>query len=105
MGIEKPNGADLSFFQKSWFLIIANNSYENGEEAVEILTGLKISDTTLNRKVNSTDFEVTEVKRKVNEVSVDGGKIRIRSEQKGVPWYFRDYKAARVTTHHYGAYF
>lgn len=104
MGIE-PYKRISPFFQKCCFLISANNSYENGEEAVEILTGLKISDTTLNRQVNTTEFEVTEIKKKVKEVSVDGGKIRIRSEEKGVPCYFRDYKAARVNSHHYGAFY
>lgn len=69
------------------------------------MTGLKISDTTLNRQVNSTEFEVTEIKKKVKEVSIDGGKVRIRSELKGVPCYFRDYKAARVNSNNYGAFF
>ena len=104
MGIE-PYKRLSPFFEKCCFLIAANNSYENGEEAIEILTGLKRSDTTLQRQVNHAEFEVTEIKKKVKEVSLDGGKIRIRSEQKGAPCYFRDYKAARVNSNYYGAFY
>ena len=71
-------------------LISANNSYINGEKTLEFLTGLKRSDTTLQRQVNSEEFEVTEIKKKIKEVSIDGGKVRIRSGKKGVSCYFRD---------------
>ena len=104
LGIE-PYKRISPFLQKCCFLISANHSYGNGEEAMEVLTGLKVSDTTLNRQVNKSEFEVTEIKKKVNEVSIDGGKVRIRSGRKGVPCYFRDYKAARVNSHYYGAFF
>ncbi|NER34670.1 MAG: ISKra4 family transposase [Oscillatoria sp. SIO1A7] len=93
------------FLQKCCLLISANNSYIDGEKALEFLTGLKKSDTTLQRQVNSEEFEVTEINKKIKEVSIDGGKVRIRSGQKGVSCYFRDYKAARVNSHYYGAFF
>lgn len=104
LGIE-PYKRISPFFQKCCLLISANNSYINGENIIEILTGLKMSDTTLQRQVNSKEFEVTEIKEKIKEVSLDGGKVRIRSGQKGVSCYFRDYKAARVNNHYYGAFF
>ncbi len=40
----------------------------------------------------------------LTEVSLDGGKVRLRST-KGQSGYWRDYKAARLQGIYYGAYF
>ena len=45
-----------------------------------------------------------EAKQAVTEVSVDGGKVRLRSETKQ-GCYWRDYKAVRLQGTYYGAFF
>ncbi len=41
----------------------------------------------------------------IEEVSLDGGKVRLRSESVGQPSYWRDYKAARLNSKFFGAFF
>ena len=41
----------------------------------------------------------------VNEVCLDGGKVRLRTQQQGQPCEWRDYKAARLSGIYYGATF
>jgi len=38
-------------------------------------------------------------------VSIDGGKVRLRSQIKGVESYWRDYKAVRLQGIYYGTFF
>ncbi len=39
----------------------------------------------------------------VNEMCLDGGKVRLRTQQQGQPCEWRDYKAARLSGIYYGA--
>ena len=51
------------------------------------------------------DLVLPDAKQAVNEVSIDGGKVRLRSGTKGQPSYWRDYKAVRLQGIYYGVFF
>ena len=60
--------------------------------------------TALHRLVQRQDFSPPEVKQAVTEVSVDGGKVRLRSEPgQGAHWL--EYKAVRMQGIYYNAAF
>lgn len=44
----------------------------------------------MQRLVQRQDYELPETKQRVSEISIDGGKVRLRSELKGVESYWRD---------------
>jgi len=48
-------------------------------EDVELFTGIQVAAKTQQRLVHRQTFEMPEVKQFVEELSVDGGKIRIRT--------------------------
>ena len=91
--------------KKCCFIVSANSGYGNAESELEVMTGIRVSHSTLQRKVNREEFEFPDLKQSVAEISLDGGKVRLRSEKKGEPCYFRDYKAARLDRVCYGAFF
>ena len=75
--------------------VSANASYQKAEEEIRALTGIKMGHTTLHRLVGRTEFSVPDAKQVVTEVSVDGGKVRLRSQpQVGCQWL--EYKALRL---------
>lgn len=43
------------------------------------LTGIKVSHSTLQRLVHRQEFDQPEALQGVSEVSIDGGKVRLRS--------------------------
>ncbi len=61
--------------------------------------------SSLHRLVQRHDVGLADAKQSVGEVSLDGGKVRLRSETVGQPSYWRDYKAARLDGIYYGAVF
>jgi len=69
------------------------------------LTGVTVSHSTLQRLVQRTELDLPDAKQKVDEVSFDGGKVRLRSEPKGQPSYWLEYKSARIADIYYGAAF
>jgi hypothetical protein len=82
----------------------ANESYQNAEIEIEALTGVKVGHTTQQKLVIEQDFQLPLAKQAVSEVSVDGGKVRLRGKLKeGCHW--RDYKTVRVQGIYYGAFF
>jgi len=91
--------------EKNAMLICANESYQNAEKDFEELTGIKISHSTLHRSVLRQDFELPTSKLGVKEVAVDGGKVRLRTEEKGKPCEYKDYKAVSLNGVDYGAFF
>ena len=85
--------------------ISANESYQNAEADLEALTGVKVGHTTLHRLVQKQEFVMPSSKQPITEVSIDGGKVRLRSEEEGQQSYWRDYKAVRLQGLYYGAFF
>jgi len=71
----------------------ANVSYKNAAQDVERYTGIKVSEKTQQRLVHRHEFAEFNCPQSVGEVSVDGGKVRLRTEELGTPCIWRDYKA------------
>ena len=92
-------------FEKNCLLLSGNESFQNGEKDIEALTGIKVSHSTLQRLVQRQEYEEPQTKQGVSEVSIDGGKVCLRSQIKGVEGYWRDYKAVRLQGIYYGAFF
>lgn len=76
----------------------ANVSYDNAAKDVERYTGMKISTKTQQRLVHRYQFEEKACHQSVSEISVDGGKVRLRTEDKGEACIWRDYKAVCIHT-------
>ncbi len=85
-------------------ILSANSSYQGVENDLKILTGIAVSHSSLQRQVQQHCFDLPEVKQKLTEVSLDGGKVRIRG-QKGEKCYYLEYKTARLQGIYYGAFF
>ena len=91
--------------EKNCLLLSGNESFQDGEKDIEALTGIKVSHSTLQRLVHRQEFEEPTALQGVSEVSIDGGKVRLRSQIKGVESYWRDYKAVRLQGIYYGTFF
>ena len=74
----------------------ANVSYENAAEDVLRYTGMRVSGRTQQRLVHRHQFNDGECEAQVTEISLDGGKVRLRTETKGEPCIWRDYKAVCI---------
>lgn len=90
--------------QKCCLRLSANESYLDAEKEIEALTGVKVSHSTLQRRVQVQDYRLPETKQAISEVSIDGGKVRLRGRV-GEKSYWRDYKAVRLQGIYYGAFF
>lgn len=86
-------------------LLSGNESFQDGEKDIFALTGIKVSHSTLQRLVQRQDYEEPHTLQGVSEISIDGGKVRLRSQIKGVESYWRDYKAVRLQGIYYGTFF
>ena len=82
----------------------ANVSYENAASDLEILTGMTVSHSTQQRLVQRHQFPEVRVNQEIEELTVDGGKVRLRSKVgQGCEW--RDYKAVNLDGQAVAAYF
>ena len=81
--------------EKCCLLVSANESYERSGEDIATLTGVKVSSSTQQRLVHRQALESPEVDGGIKEMSIDGGKIRLRTP-KGQPSQWRDYKGVNL---------
>jgi len=70
----------------------ANVSYQQAAEDIEYFTGMRVSRSVQQRLVHRQGFAMSSVEATVEELSVDGGNIRIRTA-KGEPCSWKGYKA------------
>lgn len=73
----------------------ANVSYQHAQEDVELFTGIKVAAKSQQRLVHQQTFDLPDVDVPVEELSVDGGKIRIRTPQ-GEPCIWKDFALQSV---------
>lgn len=73
----------------------ANVSYERCAQDLPILTGIAVSRGTQQRLVHRQAFPLPQVDQEVEEMSIDGGKVRIRTP-KGEICRWQDYKAVNL---------
>lgn len=90
--------------EKSCLRLSANESFQNAEVDVAALTGIEVGHSTQQRLVGRQSFELPEAKQGVSEVSIDGGKVRLR-DLKDAESDWRDYKAVRLEGLYYGAFY
>jgi hypothetical protein len=101
----KPYSQLSPLLEKNCLLLSGNESFQDGEKDILALTGIKVSHSTLQRLVQRQEYYEPQALQGVSEVSIDGGKVRLRSGSKGVESYWRDYKAVRLQGIYYGAFF
>ena len=103
--LEVKSNTQLSpHLQKCCLLLSANVSYANTARDLEVLTGLRISHSTHQRLVQRYEFTAVKVNQEVEELNVDGGKVRLRTPVgQGCEW--RDYKAVNLHDLAVAAYF
>ena len=82
----------------------ANESYQSAESEIKALTGVQVSHSTQQRLVMRQELPLPLALQTITEVSVDGGKVRLRGPQ-GEGSYWRDYKAVRLQSLYYAAFF
>jgi len=75
--------------------VSANSSYERSAEDLKVLTGITVSKSTQQRLVHRQTFAEPAVSESIAEMSVDGGKVRLRTPQ-GEPCEWRDYKGVNL---------
>jgi hypothetical protein len=90
--------------EKSCLLLSANVSYENAARDLKDLTGIDVGHSTQQRLVHRKKWSVKSSWGIVLALSVDGGKARIRTPEKG-PNGFMDYKAISLHGSVCGAWF
>jgi hypothetical protein len=93
------------YLEKCCVRASANVSYENAARDVEYYTGMKVSPRTQQRIVHRYQFPEIATTEEIEEISLDGGKVRLRTEQKGESCIWRDYKAICVNQQQRKAWF
>lgn len=79
-------------------ILSANVSYERSAQDIPVLTGMQVSRGTQQRLVQRQSFELPVAESAVEEMSIDGGKVRIRTP-KGEICRWQDYKAVNLHGH------
>ena len=92
------------YLEKCCLLLSANESYERAAEDLQVLTGITVSHSTQQRLVHRQSFDLPQVTQTVEQMSVDGGKVRLRTP-KGEPSEWRDDKAVNLHQHCVSAFF
>lgn len=94
-------------FERCCLLLSGDESYQRAAADVEMVTGLKMSRSTHQRLVQRQrfpDLEVSEPSEAVEEMSLDGGKVRLRTAE-GEASQWQDYKAVNLHGHGVAAFF
>lgn len=92
------------YLEKCCLLVSANESYERAAEDIAVLTGVRVSSSTQQRLVHRQDFEPEQVDCGIKEMSIDGGKVRLRTPL-GEPSEWRDYKGVNLHQCYVSAFF
>jgi hypothetical protein len=70
----------------------ATVSYEQAEQDIAYLTGIRVPAKTQHRLVHRQSFDLPDVEQPIEELSVDGGKVKLRTPI-GEECDWKDYKA------------
>lgn len=100
----KPHSRLSGLLEKACLQLSAKESFQAAEADIEMLTGVAVGHSTQQRLVHRQTFELPEAKQPVSEVSIDGGKVRLR-KLKDSESAWRDYKAVRLGGIYYGGFF
>ena len=94
-----PSNQLSPYLETCCLRVSANVSYEDAALDIEYFTGVPISRSTQQRLVHRQKFELPAPEHTVEELSVDGGNIRVRTTQ-GETCAWLGYKA--ISLHHLG---
>lgn len=83
------------YLERCCLLLSANESYARAAEDIAVLTGVQVSHGSQQRMVHRQTFELPQGEQSVEEMSIDGGKVRLRTEE-GQPCQWKDYKAVNL---------
>ena len=86
------------YLEKCCLLLSANVSYERSAQDLTVLTGMNVSRGSQQRLVHRQTFELPTVETTVEEMSLDGGKVRLRTPL-GEVCRWQDYKAVSLHGH------
>lgn len=100
----RPHTQISPYVEMCCLRVSANVSYQNAQDDVFFLTGIKIATKTQQRLVHRQKFEPKKMDEPVKELSVDGGKVRLRTA-KGSACIWRDYKAINLDNNCVEAFF
>lgn len=100
----KPHNRLSGLLEKACLQLSAKESFQADVADVEMLTGVAVGHSTQQRLVHRQTFEFPVAKQQVTEVSIDGGKVRLRN-LKDSESAWRDYKAVRLGGIYYGGFF
>jgi hypothetical protein len=81
--------------EQSCLRLSANMSYEQTAADLEYITGVQSNGMTQQRLVHRQEFKLPVVTALIEELCVDGGKVRLRTE-KGLECVYKDYKAMQT---------
>jgi hypothetical protein len=68
--------------EKCCLLLAANESFQDCENDIKVMTGMEVGHSTHHRQVKKVELSPPNVKQKLTEVCLDGGKVRLRHEKK-----------------------
>lgn len=91
----KPRSRLSPQMERCSLLLSANESFANAETDMEVLTGMKLSHSTHHRRARDNSLGWGQAVETVNELSLDGGKVRLRTPE-GEESHWRDYKAVAL---------
>lgn len=94
-----PSSQLSPYLETCCLRVSANVSYENAASDIEYFTGIPVSHSSQQRLVHRQNFELQTQGQTVEELSVDGGNIRVRTP-KGEICSWLGYKA--ISLHHLG---
>ena len=80
------------YLEKCCLNVSANASYQHAEEDLKLLTGVGVSHSTLQRLTQRHEWPEPELLEPIEELSLDGGMVRLRTPQ-GRACEWREYKA------------
>jgi hypothetical protein len=100
----KPRTQLSPVWEKCCLVASAKSSYEEASEDLKLMTGIAVSHSTLHRLVQRVELPTSQSSRPVTGLSVDGGKVRLRTPEVG-PCEWRDYKAVSLHDSVCNAYF
>lgn len=78
--------------EKCCLRLSATVSYEQAERDIAYLTGIRVAAKTQQRLVHRQTFDLPLMEQPMEELSVDGGKVRLRTPL-GEECEWKDYKA------------
>ena len=75
--------------------LAAVSSFEQASDDLKLLCGIRVSRSSVERTVERNPISAVESPEAVNEISLDGGMVRLRTP-KGEPAEWKEYKAVRL---------